>query len=36
MRSFCSSCMEAFEAEDAGRGKVPETCPQGHPTLDAA
>ena len=36
VRYFCSSCMEAFEAEDAGRGKMPETCPQGHPAVEAA
>jgi site-specific recombinase XerD len=36
VRYFCSSCMEAFEAEDAGRGDVPERCPQGHPAADAA
>ncbi len=36
MRYFCSSCMEALETEDAGRGKVPEICPQGHPTVEAA
>ena len=35
-RYFCSSCMSAFEAQDAGRGKVPERCPQGHSALDAA
>ncbi len=35
-RYFCSSCMQAFIAEDAGRGKVPERCPQGHPPLEAA
>ncbi len=35
VRYFCSSCMQAFIAEDAGRGKVPERCPQGHPALDA-
>jgi hypothetical protein len=28
--------MEAFEAKDASRGKIPEACPQGHPPLDAA
>ncbi len=36
VRYFCSSCMTAFEAEDAGRGKTPEGCPQGHAALDAA
>ncbi len=35
-RYFCSSCMQAFIAEDAGRGKAPERCPQGHPPLEAA
>ena len=34
VRYFCSSCMEAFEAEDAGRGKVPDTCPHGHPATE--
>ena len=33
-RYFCSSCMSAFEAEDAGRGQV--RCPQGHAAPDAA
>jgi hypothetical protein len=36
VRYFCSSCMETFEAADAGRGEVPERCPQGHPAADAA
>ena len=36
VRYFCSSCMEAFEAADAGSGQVPERCQQGHPALDAA
>jgi hypothetical protein len=36
VRYFCSSCMEAFGAKDASRGKIPEACPQGHPALDAA
>ena len=36
VRYFCSSCMRAFVAEDAGRGKVPKRCPEGHPNRDAA
>ena len=36
VRYFCSSCMEAFEAADAGSGQVPERCQQGHAALDAA
>ncbi len=35
VRYFCSSCMRAFAAEDAGRGKVPERCPEGHSDRDA-
>ena len=36
VRYFCSSCMKAFVADDAGRGRVPEQCPRDHPALDAA
>lgn len=27
---FCSACMKGFQAPDAGRGKVPAACPEGH------
>ena len=36
VRYFCSSCMGAFESENAGRGTAPETCPKGHPAVEAA
>ena len=29
-RYFCSRGMKAFVADDAGEGKVPEQCPEGH------
>ena len=36
VRYFCSSCMKAFVADDAGRGNVPERCPEGHADREAA
>ena len=36
VRYFCSSCMKAFVADDAGRGRVPERCSEGHPARQAA
>ena len=36
VRYFCSSCMNAFVADDAGRGEVPERCPEGHEDREAA
>ena len=35
-RYFCASCMNAFVADDAGRGEVPERCPEGHADREAA
>lgn len=29
-RYFCSGCMKSFVADDAGEGKLPEQCPEGH------
>ena len=29
-RYFCSRCMKSFVADDAGDGKLPEQCPEGH------
>ncbi len=29
-RYFCSRCMKSFVADDAGEGKLPEQCPEGH------
>ena len=34
-RYFCSPCMKAFVAADAGRGRVPERCSEGHPARQA-
>ena len=36
VRYFCASCMKAFVAADAGRGRVPERCSEGHPARQAA
>ena len=35
-RYFCSSCMKAFVADDAGRGRVPERRSEGHRARQAA
>ena len=35
-RYLCSSCRKAFVADDAGRGRVPGRCPEGHPARQAA
>lgn len=35
-RYFCSRCMKSFVANDAGEGKVPEQCPEGHGRRGAA